>query len=294
MVALIFAFLTSDASVEEFAWFLRTVVWIAVAPLVIALIRWLYNKLYGDRGPTWLERQTGVNLDEGEGAEPMLVALPDFRPIPEGHVPEVNLSILAATLPELPAFLPARVLQLFKAYNAPWCIAGGWAIDLFLGGVSRDHHDVEVAVLLRDQQQLFTHILGWQPRYCVPDSTERRRWQPGEWLHGPVHELHTKPPQSDVDELEILLDRSAGDDWIYRRDGRVRRPLSQAIRFNPDGIPYLAPEIVLLYKSKNPRERDEADFALAAPRLDAGARAWLRSALTLTAPDHPWLKRLRM
>jgi len=266
--------------------------WILIAPFVIALIRALYNWFYGERGPTWLERQTGINLDEGEGAEPMLVALPGYRPLLEGHVPEVNVSILAAQLPELPDYLPARVLQLFQAYNAPWCVAGGWAIDLFLGGLSRDHEDIEVAVLLRDQQKLWHHIIGWQPRYCVPGTAEQRRWGPDEWLHPPIHELHTKPPQGDMEHLEILLDRSAGDDWVYRRDERVRLPLKRAIRFNSAGIPYLAPEIVLLYKSKNPRERDEADFTATAPKLDAVARTWLADALALVSPDHPWLERL--
>jgi hypothetical protein len=28
----------------------------------------------------------------------------------------------------------------------PWCIAAGWALDLFRGRQTRDHHDVEIAV----------------------------------------------------------------------------------------------------------------------------------------------------
>lgn len=286
------AYQTSDAAAAEWARVLWAFMWVLIAPFAIALLRLLYNWFYGQRGPSWIERQTGINLDDGEGAEPLLVALPGYRPLLDGHVPEVDVSILAAAAPVLPAYLPARVLQLFHSYDAPWGIAGGWAVDLFLGGLTRDHDDIEVAVLLRDQQRLFRHIIGWQPRYCVPATTERRPWGAGEWLHPPVHELHTRPPQADMDELEILFNRSAGDDWVYRRDGRIRLPLARAIRFNPDGIPYLAPEIVLLYKSKNPREHDEADFAAAVPRLDSNARTWLRESLALTAPGHPWLARL--
>jgi hypothetical protein len=55
-----------------------------------------------------------------------------------------------------------------------------------------------------------------------------------------------------------------------------------------DGVRVLAPELVLLYKSKAPRPADEADFRAARPLLDAEARAWLRAALLGASPGHPW------
>jgi hypothetical protein len=56
--------------------------------------------------------------------------------------------------------------------------------------------------------------------------------------------------------------REAGD-WIFRRDRRIRRALATAVDHDPTGIPYLVPELVLLYKAREPREKDEADFGLA-------------------------------
>ena len=35
-------------------------------------------------------------------------------------------------------------------------------------------------------------------------------------------------------------------------------------------------------------KKDEADFAAATPLLSAPARAWLRDALALVHPGHPW------
>jgi hypothetical protein len=55
-------------------------------------------------------------------------------------------------------------------------------------------------------------------------------------------------------------------------------------------LPYLAPEIVLLFKAKHFEERDRVDFKNAMPALSADARAWLRVALERTHPDHEWLK----
>ena len=54
------------------------------------------------------------------------------------------------------------------------------------------------------------------------------------------------------------------------------------------GIAYLAPEIVLLFKAKYRRDKDEADFAKALPRLDAKQRCWLQACLAQAYPDHAW------
>jgi hypothetical protein len=64
------------------------------------------------------------------------------------------------------------------------------------------------------------------------------------------------------------------------------------------GIPFLAPELVLLFKSKNTsatqtdRSKDQLDFERVCPHLDPERRAWLRWALLATDPAHPWIDRL--
>ncbi|MEZ5040874.1 MAG: hypothetical protein R2828_13340 [Saprospiraceae bacterium] len=35
--------------------------------------------------------------------------------------------------------LPEAAAGLFASYPGTWCIAGGWAIDLFLGKTTRSH-----------------------------------------------------------------------------------------------------------------------------------------------------------
>jgi hypothetical protein len=54
----------------------------------------------------------------------------------------------------------------------------------------------------------------------------------------------------------------------------------------------LAPEIQLLYKSKGLRPKDQADFETVLPALDAARRGWLRSAIAVLSPAHPWLMAL--
>jgi hypothetical protein len=48
-------------------------------------------------------------------------------------------------------------------------------------------------------------------------------------------------------------------------------PLAHAIRRSSEGIPYLAPEIQLLYKARDARPEDQADFKCCAPLLDSQA-----------------------
>ncbi|HET7460147.1 MAG TPA: hypothetical protein VFJ82_02820 [Longimicrobium sp.] len=171
--------------------------------------------------------------------------------------------------------------------RAPWAIAGGWAIDLALGRVTRPHADVDVAVFRDAQEALRAALPAWE--FAVVEGGAPRPWEPGAWLAPPVHEVHARPPAGvPGPALEFLLNERDGADWVYRRDPAVRLPLAQAVRESGLGVWVLAPEIVLLYKSKAPRPADEHDFQVARPLLDVEARAWLRAALRRAAPDHPW------
>jgi hypothetical protein len=172
-----------------------------------------------------------------------------------------------------------------RHFDAPWAIAGGWAIDLYLDRHTRPHADVDIAILREDQRQLWT---GLRPRGAeYVDSGVLRRWNPDAWLALPTHEVYVTT--ADGSRLEILLNEHdpARREWVYRRDPLVRRALDRTFRRTRD-VPYLAPEVVLLYKSKSPRPCDEADFAATMPVLETEAREWLRTALDSTTPRHAW------
>lgn len=85
-----------------------------------------------------------------------------------------------------------------------------------------------------------------------------------------------------------MLFDTDGDDWIFRRDHWIRGPLS-AMGHVRNTLPYLAPEIQLLYKSKQSRPRDEADLSSALPAMSADQIDWLLDALRLHDPGNPWI-----
>jgi len=68
-----------------------------------------------------------------------------------------------------------------------------------------------------------------------------------------------------------MLDESEGDRWVFRRDRTIQGPLLLAVRRDPSGIPFFAPEMQLLYKARPVRAGDQADFDQVAPLLDPAA-----------------------
>jgi hypothetical protein len=186
---------------------------------------------------------------------------------------------------------PEHVAALLSGFDAPWWIAGGWALDLFLDAETRRHGDVDVAVLRGDHLALHRLLRHWDLRYATAEGT-LVPWD-GRPLTLPTHAVWARRSreQDGPWTFEVLLNEHRGDRWVYRRDPAVSRLLDD-LGAHRDGIPFLAPEVVLLYKSKSPTATDEGDFDAVAPHLAEPARSWLRDALRTCAPRHAWLERL--
>lgn len=188
-----------------------------------------------------------------------------------------------------------------EGFRRPWWVAGGWAIDLFLGRVTREHGDLDVAVLRRDQADLFHHLRGWDLR--VAHGGRLDPWR-GTRLELPFHVIWGRradePPPASVEEfarapsfVEFVLQESSGRNWVFRRDPAITMRLDGIGLLTPDGIPFLHPEIVLLFKAKRAEEDpNPADFQAVRPRLPDESRSWLKAALERSSPGHPWLRSL--
>lgn len=187
----------------------------------------------------------------------------------------------------------ADVSALFRSADFPWWIAGGWGLDLFLGHETRAHDDTDVLVLRRDQQRLQKHLEGWDLRAADPPGTgSLRAWPPGENLNLPVHEVWCRSESTRPWQLEILLGETTNEQWAFRRNSNVTRPLELFGATTKEGVPYVAPEVLLLFKAKHLRPKDEQDFDAVVDELQRESRDWLREAIAATHPEHPWIKRL--
>lgn len=179
-----------------------------------------------------------------------------------------------------------------SAFDAEWFVVGGWAIDLFLGERTRDHDDVDVGFARDHQAHARSLLKGWSYQKVVPRATTlvREPWGEDEWLSLPIHEIHVESATGG--HVEFLLLERRTDEWVYRRDPRVTLPWSRLPFPSPFGLVALAPEVVLLFKAKGRRKRDQADFEAALPRMSGERRDWLRAALEIAHPGHRWLSGL--
>ncbi|HEY8458464.1 MAG TPA: amino acid transporter [Actinopolymorphaceae bacterium] len=182
---------------------------------------------------------------------------------------------------------PDSVAKLFARMRGPWWIAGGYAIELYLGRTIRSHGDIDVLLLRRDQQQVHEVLAGWDIHVADPPG-RLRPWRAGVWLPGRIHDIWCREHPEGPWRLQVMLDEADGEEWRSRRHPGIRRPISSIGHCTENGLPFLAPEIQLFYKAKGLRPKDATDFAAALPRLDSDTRRWLDQALALTAPDHPW------
>jgi len=172
-------------------------------------------------------------------------------------------------------------------------LAGGWAIDLFLGRCTREHEDIDVQILRPDHDAVRAALSEWDAHAADPPGT-LRPWPVGETLPADVHDIWVRRSAGDPWRFQLMIADVEGDEWVYRRDRRIRRPIDGLTGpASTAGRRVLAPEVQLLYKSKGLRPKDHADLAEGLPALVAAQRAWLADALVTVSPARPWLAQLR-
>jgi hypothetical protein len=171
--------------------------------------------------------------------------------------------------------------------NVPWAVAGGWALDLFRGAVTRDHSDLEIAIPAAGFGAVQAALAGFE----IQIAGSGHLWPLGSAAaFAAESQTWVREPATGLFRLDIFREPHDGDTWICRRDDSIRRPYAEVIGLAADGVPYLVPEIVLLFKAKHRRPKDEADFAGTLPLLSPAQRAWLAGALAVVHPGHEWLR----
>ena len=186
---------------------------------------------------------------------------------------------------------PSALARELDGFDRPWWVVGGWAIEAATG-YRREHEDTDVSLLACDVSAFVDFV--------------RDRWHVWNNVGGVLHPLGDRWPTVEEPASQLWLRADATSPWVVDIpltpdvDGRWSNkhlpghvaPLEEVTWRADDGIRYLLPEIVLLYKARLRRAKDEPDFDAALPVLDARARTWLRGALETVVPGHPWRDRL--
>ena len=209
----------------------------------------------------------------------------------------------------------ARVAELMSSFPSDWCLCGGWAVDAWLGRITREHGDLDINVFEESEPALYKHLADWQ---MVPhdgalaDRDTNELWT-GRKLAMPAH-FHCRAPEDAGDfpksgallsddgwYLDINVNPRTDAGWTLYDDPHIALPWSRAVAESSWGIPVAVPEVLLFYKAtaykgtrNYLRERDHVDFERMLPTLTPDQRSWLRASITAIEPDHPWLGVLAM
>ena len=211
-------------------------------------------------------------------------------------------------------FLVEQTDWLLQAQGFEYAFCGGWAIDLFLGKESRKHHDIDILVYWPDRDKIILHMqsLGFEVYemlgggqahhitnihiqskskrniFCCKDDCDFVQFTKTD--KSDIFNIDfTATVQTKLDYVEFLFNDKTSTDFLYARNHEIKRSLNRAILF-ACRIPYLAPEICLLYKSTDiEREGYQHDYDKAICRMSADQKQWLNSALAIQYPQgHPW------
>ncbi|WP_280276913.1 hypothetical protein [Nocardia wallacei] len=185
------------------------------------------------------------------------------------------------------AWTPAEVAERLSGVAPCWYVAAGWALDLFVGGLGREHSDLEIGV----PRGRFAEIVDAFPGYEWDVVGDGQVWPFPEEADN-QHQTWLREPESGLYRLDVFREPHRGGRWVCRRDDSITLPFDELIRHTADGIPYAIPEAVLLFKAKARRPKDESDFLRALPALNLSQRSRLSDWLSRVHPGHPWLEAL--
>ena len=185
---------------------------------------------------------------------------------------------------------PEELTQRLHGSGITWYVTGGWALDLFLGQQTRDHADLEFATLPSDipeARRALSELEFFAARNGELSFLERDADVPdGIWQRWGADF------KSQVWRVDMMMERGTKDRWVYKRNNAISQLRDQAIYQNEQGIPFLAPANVLLFKAKHTRDKDVQDFDRVLPHLRAHEKALLRSWIVSEHSAHPWLAQL--
>ncbi len=178
----------------------------------------------------------------------------------------------------------AEAVALFKPATVRWWLSGGHALEAHLGDSWRTHDDTDIGIVRTQALHLPTVLHDWD--IFVAAAGVLRHWT-GQPLDARRSEnnLWCRPTPDSPWMLDVTVGDGDEDEWVYRRDATVRRRWNEAVLVTADDVPYLAPELQMLFKSTAIRPKDDLDAAHVIPRLDPARRAWLKHELPY---DHPW------
>lgn len=210
---------------------------------------------------------------------------PAASPPTAGHVPPEEFDRWYGRWEPLD---PSTIGAFMAGFDRPWWIIGGWSIEAFTG-VPRSHEDMDISILSSDADAFRQHLGDrWTP-WNVDDGwfrpfddrfTEVR----------PDSQLWVRRNAHSPWVLDVPFTSDTDGRWTNKRNLGHTEDLDDVTWIAPDGLRYARPEVTLMFKAAQVREKDRRDAEVTLPLLDDDARTWLRCAVSRIDADHAWAR----
>jgi hypothetical protein len=130
-----------------------------------------------------------------------------------------GIELSPAAIEALPArwsscWTPGEVARRLADVAAPWCVAAGWALDLFRGRQTRQHGDIEIAVPAAS----FPAVRVLFPGYAFDGVGSGVIWEGATaGVLAATHQTWLRDPATGNYLLDVFREPHDGDTWICRR-----------------------------------------------------------------------------
>lgn len=115
---------------------------------------------------------------------------------------------------------PHDVARRLAGISAPWYIAAGWALDLFRGEQTREHHDIEIGVPAGQFPEIREHFA----EFTFEAVGAARIWESATpQVLSATRQTWLREPATGHYLLDVFREPHDGEVWIYRRDETIRR-----------------------------------------------------------------------
>lgn len=197
--------------------------------------------------------------------------------------------------------------------NVLWAFCGGYALDLFLDREIRKHGDIDICVFEEDRNRIQNYMMsnewtvyqflgGGRVRslgigdksapnrnlMCVKEGCDLVKFFPSE--EGGVfgYEFYHTGIER-LDYLEFLFNHAQDDRFIFNRELNLTRDMQKAFLYH-NGLPYIAPELALLYKASNADDPAyQYDYEMTISHLNDEQLCWFQDGLEKLYPKgHSW------
>lgn len=219
------------------------------------------------------------------------MGIPLRVPIVRGAAEQAEDEAFLRLYGEWAPLTPSQMAAQMAGFDRPWWVVGGWAVEAATG-YRREHEDLDVSILACDVPAFVEHLRGRWHVWNNAGGVLRplgERWTD---VEDPASQLWLRESAADPWVVDVPLTPDLDGRWAHKFLPGEDAEVDEVTWLGGDGIRYLAPEVVLSYKARLGRPKDDPDLEACLPVLSVSQRDWLRDAVERTAPGHAWLARL--